>query len=179
MLEQNNCALLLVDVQGKLAQIVKDSEMLHQKIIQLIKGLQMLNIPIVWVEQNPDKLGSTSPEIAALLKNQHAIPKMTFSVMETEAVAQAIEATGKQQILLAGIESHICIYQTAKALKQLNYTVEIVTDAVSSRTESNHHLALKRLAMEGIPLTTVEMALYEILGSANHPNFKDLLQIIK
>lgn len=179
MLEQENCALIIVDVQGKLAEIVQNSKELHKKIVQLINGSQILNIPIILVEQNPEKLGPTSANIASLLNNQEAIPKMTFSAFQTKEVRSAIRTSGKNQFLIAGIESHICVYQTAKDLSKENYHVEVVADAVSSRGSQQHQIALNRMTAENISLTTVEMALYELLKSAEHPKFKDILKIIK
>ncbi|WP_368652676.1 hydrolase [Ornithinibacillus sp. 4-3] len=179
MLKETDVVLMLVDVQGKLAQIIHDSEQLHKKTVQLIKGLQTLNIPIIWMEQNPQGLGPTSPEISELLTTEAPISKMTFNALETEAVIKELQQTERKQVLLAGIESHICIYQTAKALTSLSYNVQVVADAVSSRTKDNHELALSRLQKENISLTSVEMALFEMLRTAEHPKFKEVLKAIK
>ncbi|MGN7387476.1 hydrolase [Sporosarcina sp. SAFN-015] len=179
MFTKDQTVFVLVDVQGKLARIVHDSEELIDNLRKLISCLRILNVPIIWLEQYPDGLGSTVEEVAEQLEGLTPIPKMTFSAYKTEAFRNALLTTQKSQILIAGIETHICVYQTAADLKESNYDVQIVEDAVSSRTLANKQLGLEKMEALGIFGTSVEMAIYELLESADAKEFKQILKIIK
>lgn len=179
MLQIDQTAFVLVDVQGKLAQIVHESEELHANLEKLIKGLQVLDIPIFWLEQYPDGLGATTESLGELLKGQQPIAKMTFSAMGNEEFVKQLEASGRKQLLIAGIETHICVYMTAADLVAQGYQVEVVVDAVTSRTEANKMIGLQKMKHLGVSGTCVETALYELLGEAGTPEFKRVLQVIK
>ena len=179
MYKIEDTALVLVDVQGKLAEIVYKSEDVIHNIVRLIKGLQCLDIPVLWLEQYPKGLGPTHPKIKELLVNQEPIAKMSFSCCDSEAFMEALKQSGKKQLLLAGIETHICMYQTAVDLNEQDYEVQVVADAASSRTKENHELALDRIRDEGVHLTSVEMILFELLRTAEHEQFKNVSKCIK
>lgn len=179
MLTKDNTVLVLVDVQGKLAQLMDGKEALFQNLRKLVQGVQLLGLPIVWLEQNPAGLGPTIPELAELLQEQKPIAKLSFSCCGDEAFMAALRATGRKQVLLAGIETHVCIYQTAADLVRLGCEVEVVADGVSSRTAANRELALRKMQQLGARLTSVEMALFELLGKADGPAFKAMLKIVK
>jgi hypothetical protein len=179
MLKTDNTVLVLVDVQGKLAQLMEGKAALFQNLRKLVQGVQVLGLPIVWAEQNPAGLGPTIPELAELLEGQTPIAKFSFSCCGDAAFLERLRATGRKQVLLAGIEAHVCIYQTAVELLQLGYEVEVVADAVSSRTAENKQIALAKLQQIGACLTSVEMALFEMLGKAEGPAFKAIVKIVK
>lgn len=179
MLKQENTGLILIDVQGKLARIVNESEKLVQNLEKLIKGCQILSIPIIWAEQNPKGLGSTIPELSKLLENHQPIEKYTFNAFETENFRNEIINSGKKQWLICGIESHICVYQTAMGLLLDNFEVEIVADCVSSRSKENKTIALKKMQNKGASLTTAEMCLYELVKDSRRDVFKEILTLIK
>ncbi len=179
MLTTNSTVLVLVDVQGKLAQLMDGKEALFQNLRKLVQGVQVLGVPIVWLEQNPAGLGPTIPELAELLHGQQPIAKVSFSCCGDGGFMTALRATGRKQVLLAGIEAHVCIYQTAADLLKLGYEVEVVADGVSSRTTANRGLALQKIQQLGARLTSVEMALFELLGKADGPAFKAMLKIVK
>lgn len=179
MLQKDQTVFVLVDVQGKLAQIVNESEELHENLQKLIKGLQVLDIPILWLEQYPDGLGSTSESLSSLLEGQQPIAKMTFSAMRNEEFERKLKDSGRKQILIAGIETHICVYMTAAELVEQGYEVEVVVDAVSSRTEANKLIGLQKMKHLGVSGTCVETALYELLGEAGTEDFKKVLKVIK
>lgn len=179
MLRKDDTAFVLVDVQGKLAQIVHESEELLKNVRNLIEGLRLLDIPILWLEQNPKGLGPTTDSLAEKLEGLEPIPKMNFSACQNETFMESLQETGRKQILVAGIETHICVYQTAMELDQLEYEVQIVADAVSSRTEANKIIGIEKMKMAGIPATSVEMALYEMMKTAEHKQFKNMLKCIK
>lgn len=179
MLTLDNTVLVLVDVQGKLAQLMDGREALFKNLRRLVQGAQTLGLPILWLEQNPAGLGPTIPELVELLRGQSPIAKRSFSCCGDAGFMAALRGTGRRQVLLAGIEAHVCIYQTAADLLRLGYEVEVVADAVSSRAAENKRIALEKVQRLGAGLTCVEMALFELLGRAEGPAFKALLQIVK
>jgi len=178
MLTPKQTALVVVDVQGKLAQLMHGKEDLFEKIKMLIKGAKVLGIPILWVEQNPAGLGPTVEEIAALLPGK-PIAKFSFSCCGEKRFTEELERLDRKQVLLAGIEAHVCIYQTAMDLIALHYEVQVVADATSSRTARNRDIGLQRARDAGAGLTSVELALFELLRVAQGPRFKSILEIVK
>ncbi|WP_153730817.1 hydrolase [Sporosarcina obsidiansis] len=179
MLQKEQTVFVLVDVQGKLAQIVNESEVLHDNLQKLIKGLQVLEVPILWLEQYPDGLGKTSESLSSLLEGQEPIAKMTFSAVGNEEFMKQLESSGRKQVLIAGIETHICVYMTAADLVNQGYEVEVIEDAVTSRTKENKQIGLEKMKGLGIPATCVETALYELIGEAGTDEFKKVLKIVK
>ncbi|TDO96983.1 hydrolase [Flavobacterium sp. 245] len=179
MLANENTGLILIDVQGKLARIVNESEKLVSNLEKLILGCKILSIPIIWAEQNPKGLGPTIPELEKLLPNQKAIEKYTFNAFENEEFKQSIINSNKKQWLICGIETHICVYQTAIGLLSHDFEVEIVTDCVSSRSKESIDLALKKLQSKGASLTNIEMCLYELVKDSKKEIFKEILTLIK
>lgn len=179
MLDSDNSVLVVVDIQGKLARIMHGKDELFDNARKMIRGAKVLRIPIIWVEQNPKGLGPTIPEIAVLLKGRIPISKMTFSCCGKREFVKELEALGRRQVLLVGIETHVCIYQTTMDLIAMHYEVQVVADAVSSRTEENKRIALTRIRDLGAGLTTTETALFELLKVAEGPRFRKLLEIVK
>ena len=179
MLKQKNTVLLLVDVQGKLAHLMHEKEHLFDNLQKLIKGIQVLGIPVLWVEQNPSGLGPTIPQVADLLPNGSPISKMSFSSCRNDRFLQALKNLDRNQVLIAGIETHICVYQTAADLVHMGVEVQVVTDAVSSRTAENKAIGLQRMKDAGASWTSVETALFELLEIAEGDPFKAMLKIVK
>lgn len=179
MLLKENTGLIVIDVQGKLARIVYESEKLITNLVKLIQGCQILQLPIIWIEQNPNGLGHTVPELQKLLSNQHVLEKFTFNAFENESFKEAVLLSNKKQWIICGIETHICVYQTAMGLLNANFEVEIAADCVSSRVEENKILALNKLQNKGASLTSVEMCLYELAKNSKNENFKEILNLIK
>jgi nicotinamidase-related amidase len=179
MLKTQNTTLVIVDVQGKLANLMHNSADLFANIKTMIKGAKILEMPILCLEQLPEKLGPTVPEIAELLADIETIDKFSFSACKNERFVKALEALNTKHVLLLGIEAHICVYQTAIELKKMQYEVEIVVDAVSSRTAENKRIALEKMKTLDIGMTSTEMALFELLEFAQGENFKKIINIIK
>ena len=179
MLSINDTQLVILDIQGKLSQIIYQSEALLKHSSSLVQGCKLLNLPIVWVEQTPDKLGETHPLIKEHLAGLSPIAKTTFSAYGTEAFVKAIEANKRKQILLIGIETHICIYQTAIDLLSAGYQVFVVADAVSSRAEENKNIGLEMIRQEQGKITNVEAALFALLKSSTHEKFREIARLIK
>jgi nicotinamidase-related amidase len=179
MLRIENASLLIIDIQGNLAHSMYEKELLFKNVQRLIKGIQILGIPIVWTEQNPKGLGPTIPEIADLLPSIRTISKMTFSCCRNDNFMQALNALNRKQVLISGIEAHVCIYQTALDLVDQGYEVQVVTDAVSSRSVDNKEIGLQKMRDYGVSLTSVETALFELLKVAEGERFRDIIKIVK
>ncbi|UCE50520.1 MAG: hydrolase [Phycisphaerales bacterium] len=179
MLDIGNCCLAVVDVQGKLAQLMHDKDALFKNIRILIQAAQILEMPILWCQQVPDALGPTIPEVAELLTDVEPTNKATFSCYGAEQFKSRLIELSRNQILLCGIETHICVYQTSIDLLDEGFNVTILADAVSSRTPENKQIALNRIAVEGGRISSVEMALFELLRSAEHPRFRQISKLVK
>ena len=183
MLKKENTGLIIVDIQGKLARLVHDSDALVSNCEKLIKGAQALGMPIIWLEQNPDKLGSTLEELSSLLStepsDQKAITKFTFDACEEAQFMQVIKAANVDTWLICGIEAHICVYQTALNLKRIGFEVQLVSDCVSSRTLANKNLGIEKLINHGVELTGLEMCLFELVKDCRAKEFKDILALIR
>ena len=178
MFTVEEACLVVIDIQGKLASIVDQSEAMISNVAKLVRGIQALDIPIIWMEQNPTRLGSTNPEIVQHMKGQR-IAKMAFNALLEKDVQDAVKATGRSKFILTGIETHICVYQTACALKEQGYKVEVVVDAVSSRSKENKEIGLAKMQALGILPTNTEMILYELLKTSDHEQFKTILKLVK
>jgi nicotinamidase-related amidase len=131
------------------------------------------------MEQTPDKIGKTVPEIGRLLGLQAPVSKACFSCCEDGQFMAALRATGRGQVVLAGIETHVCVYQTAADLSAQGFRVEVVADAVSSRTMQNRQIALEKMRSLGVGITSLEMILFELLRTSRHPAFRDILRLVK
>lgn len=139
----------------------------------------MLDLPIVWAEQLPDKLGATVAELTDKLSGLAPLSKSSFGCCGDMQLMAAIQATGRSQVLLTGIEAHVCVWQTAAALLRKGYGVHLVCDAVSSRSSFNREIAFRRMAQAGVSLSNVEMVLFELMGDATHPKFRDVARLLK
>lgn len=179
MLTMDDAVFLLIDTQGKLAHSMYAKDTLFNNLKKLIKGMRTLEIPILWAEQNPKGLGPTVQEIAELLPDLQPIPKYSFSCYQNQAFRQALEALGRHSILVAGIETHVCVYQTVRDLRTAKYDVQLVADAVSSRTSENKQIGLEKCKEAGASLTSIETALFELLEVAQGDRFKQILDVIK
>ncbi len=179
MLDTEKCCLVVVDVQGKLAQLMHGKEALFKNIQTLITAAKILQIPILWCQQCPDALGPTIPEIAQLLADNEPINKAAFSCCGTDKFNSKLNELSRNQVLLCGIEAHVCVYQTAVDLLTKGFEVNVVVDGVSSRTPDNKQIALSRMAAEGAAISSVEMALFELLRTAEHPKFRQIAKLIK
>lgn len=179
MLKRQDTMFVLVDVQGKLAEIVHESRQLEQNLVKLIRSLKILEVPVLWLEQYPDGLGPTSPALAAHLEGLEPIPKMTFNGCSSPEFMEKAEAAQRQQVIVAGIEAHVCVCQTSLGLKHAGYEVHVPMDAVSSRTLENKNIGLERMKNEGVILTGVETAVFGLLETADSREFKEVIKLLK
>jgi nicotinamidase-related amidase len=179
MLQRENTGLIVIDIQGKLARLVHDSDIFISNCEKLIKGIKILNLPIIVLEQNPDKLGATVDELKVQLKAITTIKKFTFDACETSQFIDEIRSQNIHTWLICGIEAHICVYQTALHLQQSGLKVQLVTDCTSSRTLANKNLAIKKLVNNGVDISGLEMCLYELVKDCRADEFKEILNLIK
>ena len=179
MFSINNSVLLVIDVQGKLAHLMHDKDRLFKNIQGLIKAAHHLDIPVLCTEQVPHKIGPTISEIASQLKNEKFIVKISFSCCGEKQFVQQLKALKRKQIVICGIETHVCVYQTVADLVDMKYEIQVVADAVSSRTSENKELALTRIQSIGATLTSTEMIITELLKTSQHPKFKEILGLIR
>jgi nicotinamidase-related amidase len=178
-LKIDNALLLVVDVQGKLARLVHESDSLIRQAGSLIVGCRALDVPVIWAEQVPDKLGVTVPELAEKLAGLRPMVKYSFGCCEDDQIDRAIRENRRSQVILCGIEAHVCVWQTAVSLLIQGYRVHLICDAVSSRTALNRDLGIQRIAGAGGLLSSVEMALFELMGSARHPKFREVAKLFR
>jgi len=179
MLGDQDAVGVIIDVQGKLAQSMHERDALFDNLQRLVRGLKLLGIPLLWTEQYPQGLGPTIPELAALLQPSAAISKVSFSCSGCPAFRDALRALGRRQVLLAGIEAHVCVFQTARDLAAEGFEVHVVADAVSSRRAENARLGIERMRAAGAQMTGVESALFELMKTAEHPRFREMLQVVR
>lgn len=176
----DDAVLLLVDMQERLQPQIADDARLRRKAAALCAGLQALGVPVVVTEQYPKGLGATVPELAEAVKAAGgALAKTSFSCLADAGVRARLETLGRSTVLVAGVEAHICVLQTALDLQETGRRVLVVEDAVGSRHADDKAAGLARLRLAGVEPTTVEMALFEIMGDSRHPRFKDVQALVK
>lgn len=179
MINNADAVFVIVDIQGSLAQVMSDKENLFANAVKLIKGLKILNLPIIITEQIPQKLGKTLPQIAAELEGVNPIAKESFSCWGENNFKKELEGLNRRQVILIGIECHVCVYQTALDLISNGYTVHLVADAVSSRTPENRQIGIDAMKSAGAKITSTEMVLFELLQTAADPRAKEFFKIVK
>ncbi|MFT5283676.1 MAG: nicotinamidase-related amidase [Yoonia sp.] len=179
MLDTNNTGLIVVDMQGKLAHLVNDSELMFHNVSKLIRGCTLLNLPILVLEQNPEKLGQTAPEIQPLLANYPCIKKYDFNACADPHFVEEVTNADVENWLICGIEAHVCVYQTAMGLQQMGNSVELVVDCIGSRQDKNKQLAVTKLQNKDVGITSAEMCLFELIGNCTDANFKSFLDIVR
>ncbi|WP_237226533.1 isochorismatase family protein [Rubinisphaera sp. JC750] len=174
----DQCFVIVSDIQDRLMEVLPDREHLLERSQMLLEGAKLLSIPIVGTEQYPQGLGETVPEIQPYLDNPPA--KKRFSCVEALDIPPAAEREdGRFRAVIVGIEAHICVQQTAFDLLSLGYEVIIPADAIDSISESDWHLALRRMESAGMTVTSVQSLLFEWCETAEHPQFKAISRLIQ
>lgn len=179
MFSVDNTAIVLIDIQGKLATLMHDRENLYKSLETIVKGMNVLKVPVIWMEQVPQSLGPTIEEVAAHLGNRKPIAKNTFSCCDNDQFMDELNQIDRSQILLAGIETHICVYQTAASLISRGYQVQAIEECVSSRTSANKQIGLDAIRGLGGMVTSCEMILFELMKSTDANGFKEIVKLIK
>ncbi|WP_428774694.1 isochorismatase family protein [Vibrio sp.] len=179
MLNSTDTGIIIVDIQGKLADLVHDQQAVRHRCECLIQAARIFGLPIVWLEQNPAGLGDTVSDIRQHLDGFSPISKTSFNACEELEFVEAVNQANVSSWLLCGIEAHICVYQTAAGLAKLGYHVECLADCVASREDSNRLLALEKMRLHGVSISSLEMSLYELLEDCQTPAFKAILNLIR
>lgn len=178
-IKRSEALLLIVDIQKTMFDLCVEKHIVTQNINALIDMANNLEIPIVFTEHNPAKLGDFDKSMAHKSPDSPVLNKIEFSCFGNEAIGKTIADTGKKSIILAGIESHVCIFQTGVQAIQEGYHVHVVADAVSARSNFSLKTGLDRLKQAGAVITTTEMLIFELLLKAGTSDFKKMLPIIK
>ncbi len=173
-----NTSAVLIDIQEKLLPVMHEKEMLEKNCAILIQGLKALSIPLIITQQYTKRLGDTIASLKALT-NESAIDKMAFSCCDEPKFLEELEKYDRENVLVFGIESHVCVLQTAMDLTEAGYQVIVVTDCITSRKECDKEIALTRLQYEGAILTTYESILLELCRVSGTEQFKVISGLIK
>lgn len=178
-LNKENTIGLVIDMQEKLLPVVNNHEAITESCLKVVHGLRILNVPIVVTQQYTKGLGNTIPKINDAIGNFSYIEKLTFSCYREPSFIKVMNRTGKRNVVIMGVESHICVLQTALDLLYNNFNPVIVTDGIGSRYDSDKEIALWRMRDVGCIMTTTESILFELTRSADTPEFKEISKLLK
>ena len=176
---KDRTAALVIDIQERLFPLIHEHEKLARNISILIQGLKILGIPVFATEQYVKGLGPTIEPVAAALGTVQRVEKMSFSCCDEPRIMEGIAVTGKENIIIAGIESHVCVLQTALDLKRNGYIPVVVEDCVSSRRPNDKIQAIERLKHDGAIITTYESILFELLRYSGTEQFRGISRLVK
>jgi len=176
---KENTIGLVIDIQERLVPVMEESEMFIENCSKLIQGLQILGLSLLVTQQYTKGLGETVEEIKSLIKDFQYIEKKDFSCFDEPVFAEKIALSGALNVIICGIESHVCVLQTAIDLKEAGYNPVVVFDCVSSRSFDSVDLAAERFRYEGIMMTSMESILFELTRSAGAAEFKEISKLVK
>lgn len=168
--------LLLIDLQQRLMPVIHDNEAVIARSVRLAEAAQLLDVPVRATEQNPAGLGPTVPPLAAY--PQAVLPKTTFSATEDPGFAALLPA-GAREIVVAGVEAHVCVLQTVLGLLGSGRRVIVAADAIGSRDPADRAAGIERARQHGAQIVTSEMVLFEWLRDAKHPKFREVQKLLK
>lgn len=178
-IEAERAQLLVIDMQEKLLPKIAGHAEVVSQCSRMIRAAKELQLPITVAEQYPEGLGQMTPALVELIGNAPRMKKMTFSAWRDEALREQLVTRRRRQVMLAGIEAHVCVQQTAFDLLEAGLEPVLLADAVGSRRPEDRSVAIKRMRAAGVTVTTVESAIFETLDRCDTPLFKRLLPIIK
>lgn len=179
-IRRDSALAVVVDVQERLFPHIHEHNELAANIEKFIVGMQILNLPIVVTEQYVKGLGRTLPALQTALADYYSpMEKITFSCCGEAEFVDSLENLGRRQILIVGIEAHICVLQTALDLRERNYRPVVIEDCISSRKPHDKRIAVERMRRSGCIITTLESVLFELCQTAATPAFKQISQLIK
>ena len=178
-LQRDECALLVIDVQERLLPVIHTAKEIERRVVTAVGGARILGLPVLATEQYPKGLGRTTAPVAAALRGIAPVEKTSFSCCGVEAIDHAIAQHAPAVILVAGIETHVCVMQTCLDLLEQRITPVLLADCVGSRHPHDHQVAVERLRDAGVLVTTLESALFELLGVAGTDEFKQVSGLVK
>jgi len=179
ILSKSNCILLVTDVQDKFRPVIYGFDEIIKNISKLIKVFQILNIPIIVTEQYPKGLGKTVKELDIKNKNYNKIEKVQFSCFDNNNFMKTIKEMNKKNIIVVGIEAHVCVLRTILDGIKNKYNMHVVIDAVSSRKKLDKDIAVARAKQSNAFLTTAEAVIFQLVDSSNDKDFKEISKIVK
>ncbi len=182
LIDTKKTTLLLVDVQERLLPAMAQGSDVEMRCLTLLKAAKALDVPVTVSEQYPKGLGRTVPGLAGEIGNAPVFEKLSFSCWKDQAIKDHLidhHESGRPLVILAGIEAHVCVMQTAADLSAAGFGVFAVADAMSSRSPSSHALALDRMRQSGVSVVNTEMVVFELLGQAGTPEFKALSALVR
>jgi nicotinamidase-related amidase len=179
LLNSEKTGLLIIDVQEKLVPAINQKDRIIDNIIKLSDLCRLFRLPIILTEQNPEKIGPTLPELKEILPAYEPIPKFHFNCCNVDVFNTSLQSKRLENIIVTGVETHICVFQTTVALMEKGYHVQVPQDAVGSRTEENRQVGLDLMREAGAIVTSVETIIYQILKQAGTDEFRAMLKIIK
>jgi nicotinamidase-related amidase len=182
ILEADLAALVVIDVQEKMLTAITTSptDIILDKIRRLIGVAKVLDMPIVYTEQYPQGLGPTSTRLKEWLPAElRPVVKTTCSCWRDQSFRNALQATGREHVILAGLETHVCVQQTALDLLRVDYSVFVPVDAIGSRFPLDMNTSLERMRHAGVEISTTESLIFDLVERCDHPKFKDVLQLVK
>lgn len=178
-LKREDAILVMIDFQERLMPAMKDYEDLEESVCKLVNGIRTLDVPVIVTQQYTKGLGPTVPDIAEALGEFVPIEKIDFSATGEMNFLEELNTKDKSSVILCGIETHVCVLQTALTLLELGYDVFLVEDAVSSRNKTDKKTAINRMVQAGVRPVTVEAVLFELLSTAKGADFKEISRIVK
>ncbi len=179
LLERDNSLLIIIDVQERLVASL-DKDIIVTRVGKLLDAANILDIPVLISEQYPNGLGHTVPQLSAKIKEGTPIAeKYSFSLLKEDGLLDKIKSFGKKQIVICGIETHICVHQTAAELIDAGFEVFVAKDACASRSKYEFKQGIEAMQANGAKISCVEIILFEWLRTAKHPKFKEIQALIK
>lgn len=178
-LDRNSAGLLVVDVQERLFPLVEHPEEVLKEIEKMVRGANVLKLPVFVSEQYPEKMGKTLSHLNGLLEGNQHLSKTSFSCLKDKEIEAILKNSSVTQWILVGIEAHVCILQTAKDLIKNHYKVAVLNNAISSRSIYDYSTAIAEMRDIGVRITSVETALFELMGNSKIPEFKEISSLIK
>ncbi|MBI5809241.1 MAG: hydrolase [Ignavibacteriales bacterium] len=179
ILQREKTALLIIDVQERILPVIHNIENVVQNTLKLINGFKILSIPIYFTEQYPKGLGQTEKRIKEALESSEAIQKMSFSCSGAGNLFAELKEKNISQVVVCGIESHVCVQQTVLDLIANDFQVDVAADAISSRKQFDYEIALQRMRTNGAEVTTTESILFELLNVCGTDEFKAVSKLVK
>ena len=179
ILQREKSSLIVIDIQEKLLPVIYESERVVDNAVKLINGFKILNSPIYFTEQYPKGLGPTESQIKSALDERTAIHKMSFSCFGAGDLFEELKSKNILQVVVCGIESHVCVMQTALDLISNGFQVQVAADAVSSRRKFDYEIALERMRSNGAEITLTESILFEMLNVCGTDEFKAISKLVK
>lgn len=180
ILDREKAALLIVDIQEAFRGIIPDFPVLASRASTVVRGFQILELPVFVTEQYPKGLGRTAEEILLTLPDDfEVIEKTAFSSCGAGKLVDGFKSCAINQIVVCGLETHICVNQTAHDLLDRGFDVHLLTDCIASRFEHDKLAGLEKMKASGVVMSSIEMALFELLRDASHAKFKEIQQLIK